>query len=103
MQPGPEHAGEGIRWTDPTLLSFVGMLVVGTLARVLVSDEPLDLRKLSGELLLALLAAVALFYLGVLQGLSTPQMMAVGSLAGLGGVRLLEWVIKIAKAAREMS
>lgn len=101
MTPEREIAQQGFSWVDQTLLSFIVMILMGTLARVFMSNEPLDWRKLAGEAMLAVLGAVMLYSFGLLQGLTMPQMMFLGALGGLGGVRMLEWMIKIARKVKE--
>lgn len=104
MPPEREVAQSGVEawsWMDRTLISFIGMGVVGAMARVFVSQEPFDVRRFAGELMMAALTGVMLYSFGLLQGLSTPQMMFLGSLGGLGGVRLAEWMIKLIKTARD--
>lgn len=96
-----KELAQAFSWTDQTLLSFVVMILMGAIARVFVSNEPLDLRKLAGEAMLAALGAVMLYSFGLLQGMSTPQLMFLGALGGLGGVRLLEWIMKIARKVKE--
>jgi len=78
-------------------LSLVALMVFGTLGRILNSNEPLDMRRLVGELILASIGAVLLYAFGILNGMNYYQIIAVGALGGLGGVRLLEWTIKIWK------
>lgn len=94
-------AEQAFSWADHTLLSFIAMVLMGTIARVFISNEPLDKRKLTGEMILAVLGAILLYSFGLLQGLTTPQMIFLGSLGSLGGVRLLEWLIKIARQVRD--
>lgn len=103
MPPEREIVEQGFSWADQTLVSFIVMILMGAIARVFVSNEPLDLRKLAGEAMLAVLGAVMLYSFGLLQGLTVPQMMFLGALGGLGGVRLLEWIMKIARRVREQA
>ena len=72
------------------------------LARHLVSSEPLDKRRLAGEAILSAIGAVVFWSAGLLQGMSTLQMVFFGSLAALGGVRAVEWGIKIAAAVKNI-
>lgn len=82
-------------------LSLVAMMVFGTIGRILVSDDPFDWRRFTGELILAAIAAVLLYAFGMLNGMSFYQVLAVGALGGLGGIRLLEWAIKIWKQVQK--
>lgn len=79
---------------DRNFLAITALLVLGTMARSLLSNEPFDFRKLLGELILGLIGAVLLYAFGMLQNMSPMQMLFLGALGGLGGVRSLEWVIK---------
>ena len=81
-------------------ISLVALMVFGTIGRILVSDEPFDWRRLTGELILAAIGAVLLHAFGMLNGMNFYQIIAIGALGGLGGVRLLEWLIKIWKQVR---
>lgn len=81
-------------WKDWTLWSIIGLFILGTLARVLVSNEPFCWRRFLGEIILALIGAILFYSFGLMQGMSTIQIMFFGALSALGGVRLVEWAIK---------
>lgn len=85
------------------LLWILTLFILGAIAHTLISKEPFDLKRFTGELILASVAAVAMWAFGLMQGMSPIQMIFFGAMGGLGGVRLVEWGIKIAKAAREKS
>lgn len=72
-------------------------MAMGLLARTLIDPTPIDWRRFAGELILAVLAGVTLFAFGVIQEMESWQIVVMGGLAGLGGVRLVEWIIKIAR------
>ena len=101
--PEREIVNQAVDYTDSTFLMFLFLVVTGTVGRILASDEPFKFRKFAGELILAAVSGVMLYSAGLLQGLDPVQMAVMGSLAGLGGVRLAEWLIKIAKKVREAS
>lgn len=101
MPPEREAVDVAFTWTDKTLLSFVAMFVVGAMARVFISDEPFDFRRFAGEVMLAALAAIMMYSFGLLQGLTLAQMMFLGSLGGLGGVKVVEWLLQIIKTAKD--
>lgn len=82
---------------DKILWMTIGLFIVGSMARTLISDEPFILRKFLGEMLFALIGAVVLWSFGLLQGMSPAQIVFLGGLGSLGGIRLLEWILRIAK------
>ena len=82
--------------------AIFSFITAGLLAKKLISPERIDWRKFAGEWILAGLGAVALWAMGVLNGLTLLQMILVGTAAGLGGVRSLEWAIKIIMHIRKL-
>ena len=87
-------------WSDPLLWSVIAMFILGTIGRILVSDEPFDPRKFFGELILAAIGAIILYSFNLMQGMTPIQIVFFGALGSLGGVRLIEWIIKIAKKVK---
>lgn len=77
------------------LALIVAFLTSGLLAKKLITDEAIDWRKFAGEWILAALGGIALWAVGMLQHFSLIQMVLVGTAAGLGGVRTMEWVVKL--------
>lgn len=100
--PERELAQQAVEYTDPTFLGFLALVVTGTIGRILISEEPFRFRRFAGEVILAIVAGVMLYSAGLLQGLNPAQLAVVGSLAGLGGVRLVEWAIKIIVKVKEV-
>ena len=90
-------------WMDPQLWYFVVVFVMALLAKHLVSAEPLDKKRLAGEAILSIIGAIAFWAAGLLQGMSVLQMIFFGSMSALGGIRSIEWLIKIASATRHLS
>ncbi len=82
--------------------AIFSFITAGLLAKKLITPEKINWRKFAGEWILAGLGAVALWAMGVLQGLDLLQMILVGTAAGLGGVRSLEWAIKIVMHIRKL-
>lgn len=82
------------------IMGFIAMGILGLLGRTLVSPEPFDARRFTGEMILTALGAIMLFALGVLQGLDTWQMIVLGAGTSLGGLRAIEWGFKIVQAAK---
>ncbi|BBI61645.1 hypothetical protein [Vreelandella sulfidaeris] len=97
------EASATINWEDRVLWILVGFVMLGHLARNLVKDEPFNLKKFLGEMILSGLGAVAIYTMGLLQGLSEVEIMLVGVFASLGGIRALEWVAKIYKAVKNLN
>lgn len=97
------NSSTSLDWGDRLLWVVVGLMILGEVARHLVSDEPFCKRKFAGELIFAALGGFLLWTFGLLQGLTAPQMLLAGGLGSLGGVRLVEWVIKIGKEVRRGS
>lgn len=81
---------------DPNFWTVLTMFCLAYLARTLVSKEPLDWKRLLGELILTAISAIALYSAGLLNGMSPLQMVFAGALGSLGGLRAVEWMIKIA-------
>ena len=97
MSDEKEVVTTAFTWADRTLWSIMALFALGALGRILVSSEPFDLRRFAGELILSVIAAVILFSFNVMQGMTTVQIVFFGALGSLGGVRMIEWVIKIAR------
>ena len=75
--------------------TLIALFVMAIVSRTLLSDEPFKLKKFAGEIVLAVIGAILLFSFGVLEGMTPPQLVLAGGLGSLGGVRLLEWGIKV--------
>lgn len=91
-----------VNWADKSLWIVIGMILLGHLARNLVSDEPFNLKKFIGEMVLAGIGAVVIYLLGVLQGMPPIQIILVGCLTSLGGVRVLVWTAKIYRLSKNL-
>ena len=81
------------------ILTAMGL---GTLGRTLTDQRPIDWRVFFGELCLASVCAVTLLAFGMLQGMEFWQIVFIVGLAGIGGVKSLEWSVQIYKALREI-
>jgi len=101
VDTGEEVIEEVIRdswlWSDRMLWSVVVMFLLGSMARTFISDEPFDPRKFIGELIFSAIGAVMMYSMGLMQGMNEAQIVCFGAGASLGGVRLFEWFMKIAK------
>jgi len=92
-----------LNWADKSLWIVMGFILLGHVARNLVSDEPFNIRKFIGEMILAAIGAVSIYVMGLLQGLPEPQIIFIGLLTSLGGLRALEWAAKITRAVKKIS
>lgn len=85
---------------DNEIRPFIAIFAVWVFAAIgknLLKDEPLNWRVLIGEIILAAVGSIVMYSFGMYQGMDAWQMIFIGSLAGLGGVRLIEQVIRIFK------
>ena len=98
-----QHTTSVFKWNDGLMWSVVVLFMLGSLARMLVSNEPFCWRRFWGEMILSFIGAVLMYSFGLLQGMSPIQIVFFGSLGSLGGIRLIEWVIKIARRVREVT
>lgn len=83
-------------WCSKMLWSVVAMFVFGSMARTFISKEPFDPRKFTGEMILACIGAILIYAMGLMEGMSEIQIICFGATASLGGVRIVEWGLKIA-------
>ncbi|WP_026610700.1 hypothetical protein [Methylocaldum szegediense] len=85
---------------DKVLWTIIGLFMLSAAARNLLSSEPFDPRRFLGEILLSIVGAVIMWSFGLMQGMSTAQIFFIGGLAALGGVRAIEWGLKIMNTVR---
>lgn len=85
-------------WESKLMWTFMGLFVLGSVARTLISDEPFNIRRFSGELIFSIIGAIAMYSMGIMQGMTEIQMVGFGALSSLGGVRAIEWSLKIMKS-----
>ena len=71
------------------------VLGLGQLGRTLKQKEPINWRVFAGEMCLTAVFAITLIALGILENMSFWQIVFVGGMAGLGGVKSLETVFQI--------
>ena len=83
--------------TDRILWMVIGLFMIGTLARTLISKDPFDVKHFAGEMLLSAIGGVALYFGGLLRGMTPVELIFMGALAGMGGVRMIEWTFKIVR------
>lgn len=93
--PNPVNNAAETVAVDSRLYAIILMLWLGVVAGRLIGDEPLNLKKLVGELLLSFLFGVGLWAFGLLQGLSGLQLIALAAFSALGGGRTIELLIRL--------
>lgn len=76
------------------------LLWAGVVARRLIGDEPVKVRKLVGELLLSTVFGTGLWALGMLQGLSGYQLIVLAAFASYGGGHALDTVLRLIAQVR---
>ena len=90
-------------WHEADL--YIAMVVFGLVlfAKQLIGEDPIDPKRLLGELILSCTGAAIFHALGMLQGLHGPEYWLMIFLASLGGVRSAEWMMKIFIALKKAS
>lgn len=101
MSGEKESVEAAFNWYDPVLWSVIAFFVMGSLGRILVSSDPFDPRKFAGEMILAIIGAIIIYSFNLMQGMSPVQIIFLGSLASLGGVRIIEWAIKFSQQVKK--
>lgn len=90
-------------WQDPELFIAMALFVSVLFAKHLTGGEPLDPKRLAGEVILSCIGAAVFHAMGLLQGLIGPEYWLMMFLAALGGVRSVEWAMKILIAIKKVS
>jgi hypothetical protein len=93
-------ANNALDFGDKVLWTVMGLFMLSAAARNLLSPEPFDPRRFLGEILLSVVGAVIMWSFGLMQGMSTAQIFFIGGLAALGGVRAIEWGLKIMNSVK---
>lgn len=88
---------EGFSKEANTFLIILSMWVTVAIGKTLIAEGPVDGKRLCGEVLLAGVGSFIMYSFGMYQNMDTWQMLFLGSLAGLGGVRGMTWTVKIVK------
>lgn len=78
-----------------TFIQVAGMFIGSALGGNLLSPEPFRWRKFTGEMIFALMGAVALWHFGLLQQLQPSAIVVLGFSASLGMFRQLTWVARL--------
>ncbi len=90
-------------WQDNDLYIAMAVFSLVLFAKQLIGGDPLDPKRLGGELILSCLGAGVFHALGLLQGLAGPEYWLMIFLSALGGVRSAEWLVKIIIALKKVS
>lgn len=90
-------------WQEPDLYIAMAVFSLALFAKQLMGGDPLDPKRLGGELILSCLGAAVFHALGLLQGMSGPEYWLLIFMSALGGVRSAEWLVKIAIALKKVS
>lgn len=90
-------------WADKHLYISMAVFMSVVLAYRLVGTEPINLRRLIGELILALVGAGFFHAFGLMKGLSGPEYWLMIFLAAMGGLRSIEWALKVFIALKRIS
>ena len=89
-------------WSDRHLYISMVVFMSVVLAYRLVGNEPVSIRRLIGELILALIGAGVFHSLGLMKGLIGPEYWLMIFLSALGGLRSIEWVLKVFIALKKV-
>lgn len=77
-------------WTDPLMWSCVAMVIVGHVAKVFSSSEPIVWRRLIAEGVLAGIGALGIYIGAELQGMGELEKLGTSVLMSLGGIHLVQ-------------
>jgi hypothetical protein len=85
-------------------LTVVGIMVSGTIARALKRKKPIDWTEFGAEMIVAVLLAVGIWHTGLLQKMDVNAVIvgAVAMATGLGTLRSLQWIVRIAAALSKL-
>jgi len=97
-----QHIESGVHY-NRTFWTFLFLIVVGFAGRVLVAGEPFKAKEFIGELCLAVVGGFGLYALGMMQDMDEWQIILMGALGGWGGVRMIEWAVKIVTTISKMN
>lgn len=82
------------------LMAVAVTMVAGLIARTLVNDDPFNIRRFIGEVILAVMFGAAIYAFGMIQQMDFWQTLLMALLSGMGTTRSLEWLIKASKMSR---
>jgi len=84
---------------------YITMMIFGLVlfASKLVGNEPINPKRLTGELILSFVGAALFHALGLMKGLTGPEYWVLIFLAALGGLRSVEHIIRLFIALKKIS
>jgi len=99
----PEKEAVQSFWSQLDL--YIAMAVFGSvlIAKNLIGEEPINPKRLAGELILSSVGAGVFHAFGLLQGLNGAEYWMLIFLAAMGGLRAVEWSLRIFIALKKVS
>jgi len=86
--------------TDRTFLKVLLLFTAGTVARTLLSPEPINWKKFVGEMIFSAIGAVTFQAYQITQHMSNVEIIFLGGMTSLGIIRSMEWILKVILAIR---
>jgi multidrug efflux pump subunit AcrB len=85
---------------DPDFILILAITLFGVITKMTRSQEQITLRMMLGELMLAAMMAVFLYFVGLYEGLSNIQIVLIAVPASLGNARLLKYLLHFAQIGK---
>ncbi|MBO9492071.1 hypothetical protein J7384_17045 [Endozoicomonas sp. G2_1] len=82
------------------LLAIALTMLAGFIARTLVSDEPFNVKRFFGEMILSIMFGGAIYAFGIIQSMDFWHTFLIALLSGMGTTRSIEWLIKASKISK---
>lgn len=82
------------------IVAVIITMIGGLIANTLVNDEPFNVRRFVGEMILAIMFGASIYAFGIIQELGFWQTLLIALLSGMGTTRSLEWLIKVTKITK---
>lgn len=90
-------------WGELNLYITMAIFGLVLFATRLVGNEPINPKRLTGELILSCVGAALFHALGLMKGLSGPEYWVLIFLAALGGLRSAEHIVRVFIALKKIS
>lgn len=90
-------------WGELNLYITMAIFGLVLFATRLVGNEPINPKRLTGELILSCVGAALFHALGLMKGLSGPEYWVLIFLAALGGLRSTEHIVRLFIALKKIS
>ena len=87
---------------DTDFLVIASIMLVGSITRMFRSVERVSFRVMLGEILLAFLISIFLFFVGLYENLSNLQIALIAIPASLGNMRLLQFLMNAIDAGKSL-